>query len=67
MSRRFATPGFNGRRLARTMARVVPAHAAAKPSKQNQAKSYKSKQNRLDLLGFIRQNRDFSMGYGESK
>jgi len=27
----------------------------------------KSKQNGLDLLGFIRQNRDFSMGYGESK
>jgi protein-L-isoaspartate O-methyltransferase len=27
----------------------------------------KSKQNGLDLLDFIRPNRDFSMGYGESK
>jgi hypothetical protein len=27
----------------------------------------KSKQKGLDLLGYIRSNRDFSMGYGESK
>jgi hypothetical protein len=27
----------------------------------------KSKQKSLDFLGFIRPNRDFSMGYGESK
>ena len=32
-------------------------------SKQIQAKPNKSKQNCLDLLGFIRPNRDFSMGY----
>jgi hypothetical protein len=41
----------------------------ARPSKtkQNQAKPSKTKQNCLDLLGFIRPNRDFSMGYGDSK
>jgi hypothetical protein len=27
----------------------------------------KTKQNRLDLLGFIRPNQAFSKGYGESK
>jgi hypothetical protein len=36
-------------------------------TKQNQTRPNKSKQNGLDLLGFIRPNRDFSMGYGESK
>jgi hypothetical protein len=36
-------------------------------SKQNQAPPNKSKQNSLVLFGFIRPNRDFSMGYGESK
>ena len=34
-------------------------------TKPNQANPNKSKQKRLDLLGFIRQNRDFSMGYRE--
>jgi hypothetical protein len=33
-------------------------------SKQDQANPNKSKQKGLDLLGFIRPNRDFSMGYG---
>jgi hypothetical protein len=32
-----------------------------------QANPNKSKQNCLDLLGFIRPNRDFSMSYDESK
>jgi hypothetical protein len=32
-----------------------------------QAKPNKSKQKRLDLLGFIRPIRDFSMGYYDSK
>jgi hypothetical protein len=32
-----------------------------------QAKSNKTKQNSLDLLGFIRPNRDFSTGYSDSK
>jgi hypothetical protein len=36
-------------------------------SKQDQAQPNKTKQKSLDLLGFIRPNRDFSMGYGESK
>jgi hypothetical protein len=40
------------------------ATASAKPS---QAKPNKTKQNCLDLLGFIRPNRDFSKGYEESK
>jgi hypothetical protein len=35
-------------------------------SKQNQIPPNKSKQNFLVLFGFIRQNRDFSMGYSES-
>jgi hypothetical protein len=30
-----------------------------------QAKPNKTKQNSLDFLGFIRPNRDFSMGYDE--
>jgi hypothetical protein len=34
-------------------------------AKSIQAKPNKTKQNCLDLLGFIRQNRDFSMGYEE--
>ena len=38
----------------------------AKP-KQIQANPNKSKQNCLDLLGFIRPNRDFSMGCGRKK
>jgi ArsR family transcriptional regulator len=37
------------------------------PAKGLQAKPNKTKQNSLDLLGFIRPNRDFSMGYGDSK
>jgi hypothetical protein len=37
------------------------------PSKQNQARPNKSKQKRLDLLGFIRPNRAFSIGYDDSK
>jgi hypothetical protein len=36
-------------------------------SKQNQITPNKSKQNCLVLFGFIRPNRDFSMGYNESK
>jgi hypothetical protein len=36
-------------------------------AKQIQAKPNKFKQKGLDLLGFIRPNRDFSMGYSESK
>jgi hypothetical protein len=41
----------------------------SKPSKtkQNQALPNKTKQNSLVLFGFIRPNRDFSMGYAESK
>jgi hypothetical protein len=35
--------------------------------KQIQATPNKTKQNSLVLFGFIRQNRDFSMGYSESK
>ena len=34
-------------------------------TKQYQAPPNKTKQNCLDLLGFIRPNRDFSMGYDE--
>jgi hypothetical protein len=36
-------------------------------SKQIQAEPNKTKQNSLDLFGFIPPNWDFSMGYGESK
>jgi hypothetical protein len=36
-------------------------------TKQIQENPRKTKQNRLDLLGFIRPNRGFSMGYSESK
>jgi hypothetical protein len=40
-------------------------------AKENQGESKentpKSKEKSLDLLGFIRQNWDISMGYGESK
>jgi hypothetical protein len=36
-------------------------------SKQNQIPPNKSKQNCLDLFGFIRPIRGFSMGYSESK
>jgi hypothetical protein len=32
-----------------------------------QIRPNKTKQNSLDLLGFIRPNWDFSMGYGDSK
>jgi hypothetical protein len=35
-------------------------------SKPNQGPPNKSKQKRLDLFGFIRANRDFSMGYVDS-
>src|SRR5271157_4000365 len=35
------------------------------PSKQDQAKESKSKQNCLNLLAFIFPNPDFSMGYDE--
>src|SRR5271155_3216084 len=38
-----------------------------KPPHSSQILPNKSKQNSLDLFGFIRLNRDFSMGYGESK
>jgi hypothetical protein len=41
--------------------------APSSAAKQIQAKPNKSKQKRLDLLGFIRPNPDFSMGYGDSK
>jgi hypothetical protein len=55
-----------------TVARVSPgttreAASSAWEAKQNQAKPNKSKQNFLFLFGFIRPNRAFSMGYGESK
>jgi hypothetical protein len=40
---------------------------SAETSLSSQILPNKSKQNGLDLLGFIRPNRDFSMGYGESK
>jgi hypothetical protein len=36
-------------------------------SKHDQARPNKTKQKALDLLGFLRPNRDFSMGYGQSK
>jgi hypothetical protein len=36
-------------------------------AKRIQAKPNKTKQKGLDLLGFIRPNRAFSMGYGQSK
>jgi hypothetical protein len=42
-------------------------HGLGSGAKQNQARPNKSKLNGLDLFGFIRPNRDFSMGYGESK
>ena len=35
--------------------------------KQTEANPNKTKQKSLDLLGFIRPNRDFSMGYGRKK
>jgi hypothetical protein len=36
-------------------------------AKSVQINPNKTKQKSLDLLGFIRPNRDFSKGYGESK
>jgi hypothetical protein len=36
-------------------------------AKQAQAPPSPSKQKRLDLLGFIRPNRDLTMGYSDSK
>jgi hypothetical protein len=42
-------------------------YSLGQTAKQNQIKPNKTKQNRLDLLGFIRPNRGSSMGYGESK
>jgi hypothetical protein len=44
-----------------------PAPSRGLAAKQIQEKPNKSKQNRLDLLGFIRPNQGFSMGYSESK
>jgi hypothetical protein len=41
--------------------------ARALDPKQNQASPSNSKQKGLDLLGFIRPNRGFSMGYGGKK
>jgi hypothetical protein len=41
--------------------------ACPNPPPQSQAQPNKTKRNCLDLLGFIRPNRDFSKGYGESK
>jgi hypothetical protein len=52
------TPNAGGRE-----GRALPPFRA----KQNQAQPNKSKQKRLDLFGFIRPNRDISMGYDESK
>jgi hypothetical protein len=53
---------------------AVPAGAAPRKgalgpaAKRTQAKPNKSKQNGLDLLGFIRPNRDFSKSYaGKNK
>jgi hypothetical protein len=46
-----------------SVAKLVPSRSP----KQNQAQPNKSKQKCLDLFGFIRPNRDFSMGYGDSK
>jgi hypothetical protein len=37
---------------------------APNSAKQDQSTPNKSKQNCLDLFGFIRPNRDFSTGYG---
>jgi hypothetical protein len=36
-------------------------------SKEKQEKPNKSKKIGLDFFGFLRPNRDFSKGYGESK
>jgi hypothetical protein len=44
-----------------------PAPSRGLATKQIQEKPSKSKKNRLDLLGFIRPNQGFSMGYSESK
>jgi hypothetical protein len=41
--------------------------AVIQAAKQFQAKPNKTKENSLDLFGFIRPNRDFPMDYGESK
>jgi hypothetical protein len=48
---------------------VNPGSVARRPNltKPVQARPNKSKQKRLDLFGFIRPNRDFSMGYDDSK
>jgi hypothetical protein len=43
---------------------IARAQAKARPGGQARAAANKSKQKCLDLLGFIRPNRDFSMGYG---
>jgi hypothetical protein len=50
----------------------LPPASAKRPEYNHRANSLqinpnKTKQNCLDLLGFIRPNRGFSMGYGESK
>ncbi len=45
----------------------VVGRQAFEHAKLIQAKPNKTKQKSLDFLGFLRPNRDFSMGYGESK
>jgi hypothetical protein len=54
-------------RAARTAKISAPNHTRGLAAKPFQAKPNRTKQNSFDLLGFIRANRDFSMGYGESK
>jgi hypothetical protein len=41
--------------------------AEPRQTKQNQRKPRKTKKNSLDFLGFIRANRDFSIGYDDSE
>jgi hypothetical protein len=55
------------RQAQRRSAQVPDATIARIRPKQIQINPSKTKQKSLDLLGFIRPNRDFSRGYSESK
>jgi hypothetical protein len=60
---------LDGTAVAQALSQRITRQAAgsAGPAKQKQIKPNKTKQNCLDLLGFIRPNQDFSRGYAESK
>jgi hypothetical protein len=53
--------------MRRWLKSAAPLERSRRSAKQRQAKPSSAKSNRLDLLGFIRPNRDFSMGCGGKK